>query len=486
MVPSTPTRGGPVLLACAFVLLPASASARERSATLPSPLPAAASGNLCPPAHAPSPRSLTLADLENLALANNPTLPAAAAQVIQQEGLTRQAGLYPNPTVGYVRTDPDRAGQSQTSGVFLSQDLVTAGKLRLATAAGRQEIARTDWQLQAQRTRVVNDVRLRFYEVLGAQEGVRAARDLEALAVEGVKVAEQLLKERHGTRPDVLQAEIQLSAVRTSLQDAHYRHEAAWRQLAALVGAPNLPPTALAGSLESDVPQLDWTQTVQHLLAANPLLRAQQAEIRASEYELRLAKAQAVPNLNVQVVAQRDHIMKFSTVSTLVSVPLPIFNRNQGNIRTAEGRLLQQQKEYERIQLALVDQMANSFRLYLSLRSQAERMHKEILPKAQENLNLTTEAYKLGRFDFLRVLGARQLYFQSSLAYIDTLTALHKTAIEIVGLQLTGGLNPTEAGTALQTTGAGTGVRSILLQQLQEQRGGGSLNRPGAIQAGNP
>ena len=193
-----------------------------------------------------------------------------------------------------------------------------------------------------------------------------------------------------------------------------------------------------------------------------------------------------MPNLNVQMVAQRDHVMKFSTVSTLVSVPLPIFNRNQGNIRTAEGRLLQQQKEYERIQLALVDQMANSFRQYLSLRSQAERVHKEILPKAQENLNLTTEAYKLGRFDFLRVLGARQLYFQTSLAYIDTLTALHKTAIEIVGLQLTGGLNPTEAGTALQTTAGGTGARSLLLQQLQEQRGGGSLNRPGAVQAGNP
>ena len=218
--------------------------------------------------------SLTLADLEKLALANNPTLPAAAAQVIQQQGLTRQAGLYPNPTVGYVRTDPDQAGQSQTSGVFLSQDLVTAGKLRLATAAGRQEIARSDWQLQAQQAHVINDVRIRFYEVLGAQQGIRAARDLEALALEGVKVAEQLLKERHGTRPDVLQAEIQLSAVRTSLQDAHYRHEAAWRQLAAVVGVPNLPPTALAGSLESDVPQLDWTQTVQQLLAANPLLRA--------------------------------------------------------------------------------------------------------------------------------------------------------------------------------------------------------------------
>jgi cobalt-zinc-cadmium efflux system outer membrane protein len=443
---------------------------------------------LPPPAPAPCPRALTLTDLENLALANNPTLASAAAQVLQQQGLTRQAGLYPNPTVGYLRTDPDQPGQSQTSGVFLSQDIVTAGKRRLARAAGRQEIARADWQLQAQRLRVLNDVRIRFYEVLGAQQAVRAAQDLEGLAVEGVQVAQQLLKERHGTRPDVLQAEIQLSAVRSSLEDARLRHEAAWRQLAAVAGAPHLPPAPLAGALDSDLPQLEWEPSVQQLLASSPLLLAQQAEIRASEQELRLAKAQAVPNLNVQVVAQRDHVMKFSSVSTLVSVPLPIFNRNQGNITAAEGRLIQQHKEYERIQLALVDQLANSFRQYLSLRTQAARLQKEILPRARENLELTTEAYKLGRFDFLRVLSARQVYFQTSLSAIDTLTALHKTAIEIQGLQLTGGLNPTEAGTALQAVPGAvpSGVRSILLQQAQEQRGGGSLNLPGAVQAGAP
>ena len=91
----------------------------------------------------------------------------------------------------------------------------------------------------------------------------------------------------------------------------------------------------------------------------------------------------------------------------------------------------------------------------------------------------------MGRFDFSRVLTARQLYFQSNLAYVDSLTEFRKTAIEIAGQQLTGGLNPAEVGTALQATpGAGTtGVRSILLQQLQEQRNSSSQTRPAALQA---
>jgi cobalt-zinc-cadmium efflux system outer membrane protein len=429
---------------------------------------------------------LTLDRLEQMALANDPTIPQARGLVQQQQGLLRQVGLYPNPQMGYLRTDADQSGQSQTAGVFLSQEFVTAGKLRLARQAERYDVRMRDWQLTAQQIRVLNDVRIRFYEVLGAQQAVQAATELVELAENGVKIAEQLLQAKQGSRPDVLQAKIQLSLVRVSLRDAQYRRRAAWQQLANVVGVPDLPPAPLIGRLEGDIPDLDWQASLQQLLASSPLLKAQEAEIRAAQYELQLAKAQAIPNFNVQVVAQRDHIEKFSSVSTLVSLPVPLFNRNQGGIVTAQGVLLQQQKEYERIRLALSDQLAVSFRQYASLRNQAEQLEKDILPQAKENLELTTQAYRLGRFDFLRVLNARQTYFQANLAHIDALTELHKVVVEIRGLQLTGGLNPTEVGTALQTTpGAGTtGMRGVLLQQLREQHGMGSRNLPGAVQAG--
>jgi len=406
--------------------------------------------------------------------------------VRQQQGLLTQAGLYPNPTAGYLRTDADQPGQTQTAGVFLSQEFVTAGKLRLAKAAGRLEVEHSNWQLEAQRGRVVNDVRIRYYEVLGAQQAVREARQLEGLAVEGVRIAEQLFQAKHGARPDVLQAEIQLSAVRTALQDARYRLEAAWRQLAVVVGCPDLPPGPLAGTLADDLPRLDFHEVLQRLLAASPLLQAQQAQIRATEYELKLARRQAIPNVSVQMVAQRDSVMKFSSVSTLVSVPVPVFNRNQGNVINLEGQLLTQQKEYERIRLALTDQLAGTFRQYQTLQSQVERLRREILPRSKENLDLTTQAYTQGQFDFPRVLAARQTYFQTNMAAIDAMTELHKVVVEIDGLLLTGGLNPTEVGTALQgQPGMGaTGIRGVLLQQLQEQRGAARGNLPGAVQAG--
>lgn len=499
--PAKETASAPTAVACPNIIPCAAAIAAEAPAgptdpTNPAPEKGAQpvlpppkmmdeeSDKDAPTAPAGQQRPLTLDDLAQMALTRNPTLPEAAALVQQQQGITRQAGLYPNPTAGYVRTDADQSGQSQTSGVFLSQTIITAGKLYLGRQFSRLETQSRRWQLTAQQIRVLNDLRIRFFEVLGAQRAIEAAKEQVLLAEEGQRAAEQLLEAKRGSRPDVLQAGMELGLVRTTLQEAEARYQSAWQQLANVVGVLDLPPTPLVGQLEDDIPDFDEKQELQRLLDSSPLLKAQERAIQADQYELKLAKAQAFPDVNVQVVAQRDHIMKYSNVTTLISAPMPLFNRNQGNIINAEGTLRQAVTEYKRLRLALSDLLAISFRNYRSFRARAERLQKDVLPQAKENLDLTTQGYKLGRLDFLHVQNARRMYFQANLEYIDALTELHKVVVEIEGLQLTGGLNPTEVGVALQAMpGVPTGVRGVLLQLLQQGRTGAMQNLPGAVQA---
>lgn len=448
----------------------------------PAPLPAT------PEAAEPASETdyaLTLENLERIALGYNPTIPQAGSLIRQQEGFTIQAGLYPNPQAGYVRSDPDHSGQSRTSGVFLSQTFITGGKLRLAQEASQHDVTLRAWQLDAQQQRVVNDVRIGFYEVLGAQRAIAAAEDLERSAAEGVRIAKELVDAQRAGRPDLLQAEMQFELARGAVKDAEYRLLAARRHLASLAGVEELPEGDAIGSLDDSIPELEWETSLQRLLDESPLLKSQAAELQAAQTEVRLARAQAVPNLNVQAVAQRDSVKKFNSVSTLVSLPVPVFNRNQGGIVQAQAFLTQQQREYDRLRQALSDQLAASFQQYSSFRSEAERVESELLPRAKENLELTTEAYRLGRMDFLRVVDARRTYFQTRMSQIDALTALHKVVAEIEGLQLTGGLNPTEIGTALQTTPGrpGAGSRRVLFQQLQSQSNTSQRNLPGALQA---
>src|SRR5579863_9169296 len=149
-----------------------------------------------PPPERTSPQvsDLSLSDLEALALQHNPTLFQAQAAVDQEQGLYRQAGLYPNPQLGYFNSSATNNATKQSNGLFASQEFVTADKLCLAQAAAAQEVKRLGWDQEAQRMRVVNDLRIRYYEVLGAQHGVAVAERLQKIAEDNLATAEELLK----------------------------------------------------------------------------------------------------------------------------------------------------------------------------------------------------------------------------------------------------------------------------------------------------
>jgi cobalt-zinc-cadmium efflux system outer membrane protein len=485
-----------VLFVAALLACPVASNLHSQEptrATLGSPRADISAANAFPIVHQHKPESLkaptlvrqptlTLSQIEAQAIAMNPTIAAAQAQVDQELGLYRQAGLYPNPSLGYVRSDPSQAGQSTTQGIFYSQEVVVGNKLQLNRAIENQEVQLKIWQLEAQRERVRNDVRIQFYETLGAQRMVEAAIELERLAQEGVDVIKQAEKAKVAIRPDVLRAELQLQSIRLVLKDARDRQQTAWRQLATVAGQPDLQPVALHGELDSDLARLTWEESLQTLLSGSPLLRAQEAKIEAARFSFQRARVEPLPNPTVQLVAERDQTLNFNSISTFVAIPVPVFNRNQGNIQAAAALIRQEESEYERIRLALQDQLAGSFRQYLTSRNHAIHLKDEILPRAKENLDLTLQAQKAGQVSFSRVLDARQMYFENKLAHIEALTELHKNTIEITGLLLTGGLNPTEVGIALQTRGAA--ARGVLAGQLQEQ--GAARNRllPGALQAG--
>ncbi|HEX4131430.1 MAG TPA: TolC family protein [Pirellulales bacterium] len=218
------------------------------------------------------------------------------------------------------------------------------------------------------------------------------------------------------------------------------------------------------------------------LLQASPQLRAAEVRLGHARAEPRREQAQPIPNLTVQTVTEYDKTTGSTNVSTLLALPVPLYNRNQGNIFHAYADIREAQAEIERVRLVLRDTLAASFRRYEVVRNSVEQLRSEILTDAKENLDLTTAGYKAGEFDFARVLAARQTYFQSNLSYVESLAELRKIVVEIEGLQLTGGLNPATLGTAIQSQG---GFRQQgLLNQLQDSATKQIL--PPAVQAATP
>lgn len=421
------------------------------------------------PARVPG-QPLSLSDLREMAAQMNPTLAQASAEIESGRGVLLQAGLYPNPQVGYLNNSADPSRAQQSNGAFLSQEFVTANKLGLAKTWQAYDVERISWEAEAQRQRVLNDIAIRFYEVLGAQEAVAVATELESIAAEGLAGAKALMESGEGSKNDVLQAEIQLETVRMSKQDAIFRQEAAWGQLASMIGDPHLPLSAVVGTLDGDVPELDFDQRWQVLLANSPQILAAQALIDHSRAEYNLNRAQVVPNVTVQTVIQRDNALQATEASTLVSLPVPIFNRNQGNIRRAEAEIQVAATELDRTRLVLHDLLADSFRRYRTSRLQVVRFRAKVLPNAEQSLKIVSDGYKTGERSFLEVLTARQTYFQTRLAYVEALAEVHKVLVEIEGLELTGGLNPANIGTAIQAQPGGANQRQrALINQVEQE-----------------
>lgn len=446
----------------------------QEPAPLPAP-PVAGAAN-------PAPRLMELADFEGLALRYNPTLAQAAAAVDMQMGVWRQAGLYPNPQLGYLRSDASQAGQSQTNGMFYTQEFVTAHKLQRARAVESREIERLRWERAAQRQRVLNDLRTRYVELLGAQEQLAIAQHLVQLAEQGTEAVARQQRNQVASRPDLLQARIQLSQLRMVLDDARARHLAAWRQLAIIVGVPNLAVSAVGGRLEEPVPEYDLDSSLQKLYAESPQLRVAEVEVQHARAEIERERAQPVPNVTLQTVAEYDRTQRYTTVTTLAALPVPVFNRNQGNIEHAYADLRESQAEVARVRLVLRDLLVESLRHYSNARYRVEQYHQHVLPSAQENLELVEAGAREGQFNLFQLLTARQTYAHAHLGYVEALTELQKSTVEIDGLQLTGGLNPATLGAAIQA--GGNTRQQGLLNQVQE--GASKQALPGTIQSLGP
>lgn len=417
------------------------------------------------------PSGLSLANLQILAVQNNPTLSQAQAAITAEQGIYRQAGLYPNPQIGYLNSTASNLSVKQSNGVFFSQEFVTAHKLQLAQQSASVEIRRYQWDLESQRLRILNDLKIRYYEVLGAQQAMEFTEEMVKIAEKGLAIARRNFEElKHGTKSDVLNAEVHVESVSLSRDDARHRYHAAWAQLATIAGVSPINPVPLLGDLTEEVPKLDLDACQQMLMANSPQIRSTECDLGHAWATYREQCAAAKPNITVQNVTDYDRATQATTFSTLIAMPLPINNRNQGNIDKSSADIVAAQAEIARVQLVLRDQLADSFRRYQTSARQVERLRDVILPNVKKNLEVTEQVFIAQEIPFTTVLFAQQSYFQNQMQYVEALTELHKVVTEIQGYQLTGGLNPAAIGGAIQNQpGGGNQRQRALLMEGQNQ-----------------
>jgi cobalt-zinc-cadmium efflux system outer membrane protein len=347
--------------------------------------------------------------------------------------------LYPNPVVGWASEEMGQLpGSAGFQGPFISQDIVTAGKLEIAQAAASREVEATDWQIVSRRFDLMTRVRIAYFDVLAAQLAIEENEKIIKLAEESLNAAKKLQAVGGGIKPDVLRAEIELSQSRIRLAIAQQSLATAGKILANTVGIPELSTRKLEGKLDGTAPHYEWESAVHLMLSHSADIRAAQARVEQAQALLGRAEADAIPNVNVKMRPFYTFAEKRFEYTIEAGIALPIFNRNQGNIHAAQADVARAGQEARLVELQLVDRLANAFQRYQNALNQTEKYQTEILPKARQARDAVQQGYQSGagdtKFDYTSVLQAQQTYVQAQLAYIQSLSDLWRAISEIAGL----------------------------------------------------
>lgn len=382
------------------------------------------------------------ADFEAMALANNPTLLQAQAQIQAASGAAQQAGLYFNPVIGYSgEFDRVGAGRDESwNGGFVSQEFVMGDKLRLSRQKWSQRARIAETNYYAQQQRVLNDVRVQFYRTLAAQQLVDVHRELLANGEDNLQTRREMLNLGQTNQPGLLNAEVALQRDRLNLMQAENEFQHAWRTLTALAGSPELVPAKLAGMVATADESLDWDSALSQLLSSSPELQAAWQTIEHDRMTVEREEAEPIPNLLVDVSSIHTPVTNTTQTTLNIGIPLPVFDRNQGTVEQAQADLSQSHAESRRLELELRNRLATQFRDYETARQRVDHFETTMLPKAQQAYELLHESYKARRAAWPDVLMAQRQYLSLRAEQINNQLMYRESDVAVRGMLLTGGL----------------------------------------------
>lgn len=394
----------------------------------------------------------SLNEFQVYALKNNPTLKQAEAIAQVSAALARQVGLWPNPSVGY-QGEQIRGGSfgGGEQGGFVQQTIVLGGKLGLRRNVFQQQEKEDEIGIQEQQLSVRGAVQVQFYSALTRLRVVEVRHKLLDIANDAAATAHQLANVGQADAPDVLQAEVEAEQAKLEFVKAQREYIQCYEELAAVAGEPQISLALLKGDLDQP-PGIDTDRYLDDLLQNSPSIkRAQQSALRA-DAELARDKREAIPDLNLRAGVQENQEILESSIKPVgvqsfasVSIQIPVFNRNQGNVQAAKAQVERERAEVERIRLQLLQTAQPLLQQYLISRMEEERYRTQLIPRAQRAYELYLGKYRNMAAAYPEVIVSQRTLFQLEESYARTLGELWNTAVLLQNYLLADGVSSSQS-----------------------------------------
>ena len=369
-------------------------------------------------------------------LVANPDLAVFSAETRAREARALQAGLLPNPEISaeveeFAGSGSRRAFRSAETTIRLSQLIELGGKRSKRRDAALLERDIAGWDFESRRATVLAEATEAFISALSGQERLTVSAKLVDLAGESLRSVDASV--RAGASSPVERKRAQVFLAEAAAQHRLFERElaVAYQALSASWGSSVVTFRSVLGDLEriEEPPPLEGL--VQGI-GANPDLARWTTEIASREAELALSRAGRVPD--VRVGAGPRYYAEGDSAAAVVelSVPLPLFDRRQGQIAEANERLSKARLERTAADIFVRSALARDHERLRAAFDHARALRDTILPEARAAYEAATEAYAQGALRYVDVLDVQRTLFDLRDQYVATLADYQRalTALE--------------------------------------------------------
>jgi outer membrane protein, heavy metal efflux system len=380
------------------------------------------------PASAQPAARLSVDEAVALALRENPTLRAKQSEYRATQAQEITAGLRPNPVASYNAEQLGNRNVDPQHTVTLGQPIELGGKRQRRLDSARAASRVTSAELDDVRRQVVAQVKKAFTDVLLA----RATLDLSADNLKTLDETERLQRIR-AEKGDISELEltriqVQRFAFERDVTDARQALATARVALRAAIGPDAVSPElAVDGALDFREVALDASALRRRALDARPDLRAAEAARARARADRELARANAWWDVTPQVEYQR--IGSDNTFGLGVSVPLRVFDRNQGEVARTRAEVDRADALREAAALQVLTEVDAALAAVVNQREKVVLLRDTYLPKAQRARDTVETAYRRGGVSLLDFLDAQRSYRETALEHLRALGA-HRAALD--------------------------------------------------------
>ena len=384
---------------------------------------------------------LTLQKAIDLALDSNLDLAVARREIEATQGQVIQGQARPNPELAYSLEDQRAATRTQSVQINLPVEMGGKRAARITTAERGRDIAVEELNLR--RVEIRAAVVAAFFETLAEQERAAlagASVDLAKRATDAVakRVAAGKVSPVEETKARVAEA-----GVRVELAQAQSEQRNARARLASLLGANPPRFTLVSGNVE-ELPAVPSLDNVQQRLSTSPTLRRMQLEVERRRSLVDVERSKRIPDVTFSLGVKRPNELQRDQLLFGVSVPLPLFDRNQGNLLEALKREDKSRDELQALSVRISTDVLQARERLESIRGEVDVLQRDVLPGARSAYDAATVGFENGKFNFLEVLDAQRTYFAAKSQYLKALAEAHRAAADIDRVLGESGANATQ------------------------------------------